>query len=500
MGCCCNSRWQKIIIFGFAVLFGIAAIVLGIIWPSTADNLLKDELVLKEGTQNYNNWIVTPIPIYMEIFLFNWTNTDQYREFPKIKPRFEEKGPYVFREHHERVNLTWNANNTVSFNQTRTWFFEPTMSNGTLDDMITNLNVISTTVAYTMRNMNTVFKMVVNLMLNEKGGSLFVTKSVRELIFDGYDDELLKFLKGFNITGFNIPFERFGWFVDRNGSASYDGRFNIFTGADDISKLGVMDLWNNENRSPYYRGNCGMINGTTGELWPKLSEKQDITVFATDVCRSISLVPDASYENYGIEGFRWVGDERVFDNGINYPPASCWCTGEHCPDLPYGVMNVSDCKFGAPAFISYPHFYLAAPTFTRNIDGLNPNKNDHEFSIALEPSTGIPLQIKAQLQISLGLEPVTHLTMFEDVPKLMVPMLWFRQLASLNDELASDVKFALLLPKLGLYIAYGIGGLCAILLLCGIVLIVREYWSDEERMSLIPASSQNNVSDDDILR
>lgn len=38
-------------------------------------------------------------------------------------------------------------------------------------------------------------------------------------------------------------------FVKRNGSASYDGVFNIFTGVDDISKLDIMDMWNQTRKT-----------------------------------------------------------------------------------------------------------------------------------------------------------------------------------------------------------------------------------------------------------
>ena len=38
-------------------------------------------------------------------------------------------------------------------------------------------------------------------------------------------------------TSDNIPFDRFGWFYDRNGSESYDGVFEMFTGEDDIYKV-----------------------------------------------------------------------------------------------------------------------------------------------------------------------------------------------------------------------------------------------------------------------
>lgn len=99
--------------------------------------------MLKNGSVNYQNWIKTPIPMFLEVYLFNWTNADDLHKFPTVKPHFQELGPYVFHEVHERKNLVWNDNNTVTFNQRRTWHFDPDRSNGTMDDRVTNLNVIS---------------------------------------------------------------------------------------------------------------------------------------------------------------------------------------------------------------------------------------------------------------------------------------------------------------------------------------------------------------------
>ena len=37
--------------------------------------------------------------------------------------------------------------------------------------------------------------------------------------------------------------------LQRNNSDFYDGVFNVFTGADDISKVGTMDMWNSTKHS-----------------------------------------------------------------------------------------------------------------------------------------------------------------------------------------------------------------------------------------------------------
>lgn len=87
-------------------------------------------------------WVETPIPMYLEVFMFNWTNTEEL-DNQMVKPKFDQLGPYVFSEKHKRVNIEWHDNDTVSFNTIRTWHYQPDRSNGSLTDLITNLNVIS---------------------------------------------------------------------------------------------------------------------------------------------------------------------------------------------------------------------------------------------------------------------------------------------------------------------------------------------------------------------
>jgi len=60
----------------------------------------------------------------------------------------------------------------------------------------------------------------------------------------------------------------------------------------------------------------------------------------------------------------------------------CYCSGECTPS---GLINVTACRFGAPAFVSLPHFYKADPLFLDQVEGLTPNDRNHSFSITLEP-------------------------------------------------------------------------------------------------------------------
>jgi scavenger receptor class B protein 1 len=86
----------------------------------------------------------------------------------------------------------------------------------------------------------------------------------------------------------------------------------------------------------------------------------------------------------------------VFDNGTKYPEQRCFCAKsqlfgttdisasvEEC--VASGVRSISKCRWGAPAFISFPHFYTADPSYLSSIRGLNPNQSLHELYMVIEP-------------------------------------------------------------------------------------------------------------------
>jgi len=47
------------------------------------------------------------------------------------------------REIDYKVNQTWNDNGTITFQNKKRWFFEKSLSNGSLSDKVTNLNPIA---------------------------------------------------------------------------------------------------------------------------------------------------------------------------------------------------------------------------------------------------------------------------------------------------------------------------------------------------------------------
>ena len=75
-----------------------------------------------------------------------------------------------------------------------------------------------------------------------------------------------------------------------------------------------------------------------------------------------------------------------------------------------GLLNVSACKFEAPAFVSYPHFYLADEMLLDQLEegSLNPSPEKHESYLSLDPNSGIPLEVAVRMQINALARPLVY--------------------------------------------------------------------------------------------
>jgi scavenger receptor class B, member 1 len=98
---------------------------------------------LKPGSKSYEYWKSPPQPLYLDVYLFNWTNPEDIND-SVIKPVMKEIGPFRFQEIPQKVNVKWHDHNsTVSYRKQSQYIFIPDQSKGNLDDMITSVNVIA---------------------------------------------------------------------------------------------------------------------------------------------------------------------------------------------------------------------------------------------------------------------------------------------------------------------------------------------------------------------
>lgn len=169
-----------------------------------------------------------------------------------------------------------------------------------------------------------------------------VTKTAGELLFEGYEDDMVTLAKSLPfLAGEEIPFDRVGWFYMRNNSKELTGHFNVDTGEKDITKIGELRNWNYKDTNGAFPGECGKIQGSAGEFYPpKQVRGNSISLFTADMCRSLPLDYEKDVDVHGITGFKYSGGARSVDNGDNFEENACYSPGQSVPSGKHTVTLI----------------------------------------------------------------------------------------------------------------------------------------------------------------
>lgn len=419
-------------------------------YKAIINTALHEQLVIKEGSKAYNMWKSTPVPLSLKLYVFNLTNPEDFQN--GSKPVLQEVGPYVWREYHKKQNVTFHPNDTVTYLQQRWWVWDQEASgNCSQDDLIITLNTIPVAAAYGMRN--SLFQGALEFAFKSVDEQLTVHTTARKLVFDGVKDPLLDWVQENVVNNkgkyhFLLPFfkgtavaefEKFAWFYKRNLSLTYDGEFNMMTGEDTLDNLGRIDKWNGRNSTNFYTPPCNEVTGSAGELFSPHLSRKDLIFFSSDLCMSAKLFFKEEVKDYGgLAAYRYWGTNHTFANGTTVPGNECYCVGETC--APMGLLNAESCRMGAPAFVSFPHFYAADPFLLEGVEGLAPDKKKHSLFLDIVPNLGVPATVSIKLQINIHVTPFKSISLLEHVPDVYLPMLWFEVQGGMTPSIASQMK------------------------------------------------------------
>lgn len=421
-----------------AALFALGALLTALTWESIFDSVLASQLVLSPDSRSYHTWIEPTVPIYFDVYMFNWTNPEK---FPTEKPHFQELGPYRYQEKRRHVNITWHPkNSSVGYRTERSWIYDEAASNGSLDDVVSTLNMIAASAVYRYRFSSFLEQKSLSVGLAIFQQRLHVTKTVRELLFEGYEDPLLDFAKSLppGATGGAPLVDRFGWFYSRNNTDT-DGYMEVSTGYD-TGIPGQILRWNHQDKLSFYDGECSKIAGSAGEFLPRnLTEETKLRMFIPDLCRTIDMEYIDSGVQDGLFYRKYEVADRSFDNSSSSPSNTCFCGGA-C--LWGGVMNVSACRYGAPAFLSLPHFLHGDHALLAQVQGLDPHPDKHSFYFAVEPKLGVPIDVAGRFQFNVFIEPNSNMALYENVPRMLFPMFWVEQKAKIDQAIVDELKMA----------------------------------------------------------
>ncbi|KAM8961879.1 scavenger receptor class B member 1 [Pelodytes ibericus] len=366
----------------------------------------------------FEMWRDLPVPFFMSIYIFEVVNHKEV--LLGEKPRVQQRGPYVYREYKQKTNLTFHDNETVSFVEDRTFFFDPEKSAGSENDYVVVPNIIVLVSSLMVENMPLAIKWIISGAFASFNEEPFMNRTVKEILW-GYEDPFLDFINIF-LPG-KLPFKgKFGLFSDFNNSNT--GIFTVNTGAGDIGKVQMIDTWNGLKKVSYWNSEeSNMINGTAGQMWPPFRKTSEtLQFYSPDACRSLSFVYEKEANFRGIPTYRYVAPNYLFANGTDYPPNEGFC-----PCLASGVQNMSSCRFNAPLFLSFPHFYNADPGFAKAVDGLEPSEELHSLFLDLHPLTGIPMNCSIKMQLSMLTKSVSGISQTGNIKPVLLPVLWFSE-------------------------------------------------------------------------
>lgn len=158
--------------------------------------------------------------------------------------------------------------------------------------------------------------------------------------------------------------------------------------------------WNYRNLTPFATGPCAELRGTTGEIFNNPVVEDVLEIFSPEMCKYIALeyVEDAEMDGLMCRKYKLglssldngktnfqtlIKNKFICFLGTLYENKKCFCENHYC--VPTGATDISRCSFGMPAIVSKPHFYEADPYYLQNIEGLNPQKDKHEFGVYIDP-------------------------------------------------------------------------------------------------------------------
>lgn len=112
-------------------------------------------MVLRPDSTVYEKWKTPPIPLSLDIYLYNWTNPADFKNF-STKPILKQCGPYRFTEKSDKVDIKWHPDNaSVTYRKRSLFYFNAAESRGTLQDEIITLNAVAlVSIKRTLKNIN----------------------------------------------------------------------------------------------------------------------------------------------------------------------------------------------------------------------------------------------------------------------------------------------------------------------------------------------------------
>jgi len=501
------SVGQLTFAFVGCVFFATLAVIAKYFFNALIFNQLNLNLPLSPnatiGVTSFNIWRDIPYPIHNKFYIFHVENPIEIVEYGE-KPILTQVGPFAYHQYRHKANIHFSINSsTVSYRELSIFYFNANDSQHLDNKTVRVLNAPLLTVLDQAKSYPFFARLVLNQLISQTKSTLFVERTVRELLW-GYEDPLLVELK--RILPHDIPFTNVGWFMKQNGSDQ--GVFQVYTGNDgNLTRFLNVISWNSHRRLNLWppgkdspcNSFCGASDGSA--FGPFVTPLQKLRTFTPRFCRgAFESVFDGEETRRNVRMLRFHMDKETFGNASTNPRNACFCSspaaGSSCP--PMGTLNITACSFGAQVFLSQPHFLNADFSLAQRFRGLSPNAEIHDSFFYIEPITGINVDAVGRLQLNgyvKNLDAFPHI--FKNIgDDLIFPVIWVEEGATMDDQTFNSVirfrvvdKIRLVHATVALLVAFVIFSLLSTISLVGQRWHFKRSWNDS-RERLIPVESE----------
>lgn len=469
-------------------------------------------------------------PIMLSAYFYNVLNPLEIMR-DGAKPVLEEVGPFVYKDLRTHFNFTYSDDRSeLAYKTFERYEFVPSLSveDHSREVLTPNLPYL-TLQANLYPNVITrefLFKWYENYTQAE---TLFTRRSVRELLF-GYPDPVLE-----KQTHLGYP----GVLLNMTSRDKAYPATTIYTGKDaprdDLFRS--IKAWRGEEvfrLCPTNPQPCANVSsnelawGTVeasltapssdgSQLPPGVDAGSSFYLFNLAALRRTRFVNAGGERSVvkGVHCLRFRIDEREMLNFTSYAPNAAYYQGTPAEPLSDGFFNLSHILANVEVFVSRPHLLGVGEPAASSVVALYVADVPEEGFIDIEPVTGTSMQLLQRSQFNFRIKPLpgmpVHLnefnesqTWFENVTDTIVPVVWFEDVALIDDSDASDLRGKLYEAKEFTHLSLYLGApLCFLAACAGVWLVyaartrLRGLEGGGEGASLLGGRSKGGEGDGD---
>ncbi|XP_016966731.1 lysosome membrane protein 2 isoform X3 [Drosophila biarmipes] len=386
------------------------------------DYFILKNLRLWNDTLSYHYWQRPGVIRLTKLYIYNVTNPDGFLRGEK--PHLQEVGPFVYREDMQKVNVKFHENNyTVSYQHKKILQFVPELSIDK-DTPITTPNIPLLTLTSLSPKLGYLLSKTISVVVTAAQFKPFINVTAEQLAF-GYDDALVSLAHRFYPKHMR-PMERMGLLLGRNGTLTEVS--SVRTGMDSMDQFGYIDQLNGMDHLPHWsEPPCTSIAGSEGSFFPprELTKSEMVHIYDKDLCRIIPLKYVESLEKDGIAADLFRLPNNSYGDSAHNPENKCYDSSDYEPIQ--GLQNISPCQYGAPVYISNPHFFESHPDLLNSVEGLKPEREKHETYFKIQPKLGVPLEGKVRIQLNLKVTRAKDVYPVRDFRDFVFPVMWLEE-------------------------------------------------------------------------